>query len=563
MADYFENKENAFECQSKGLYSPKNGLKFHFKKKTRSLLTYRTKKKVEQAFKVEKKQEREVTLVKFGNCSRTPFSPPPQERVEISGEDDFASSFCVNSLTDSSSEVFLPKTQEMMEQVKEMKQVEEELLSQTTETKDEESKEGALTSNTSNPFSSPSPFSSSPLSSPSSPSSPSPSSSPLTTLEKSFFSNPHTKLHFSLKQDDYFTSSTPSLSTESSIEKVEESEGERSSSVTSERGSGGEGKVLDGKCESCEKKEWEMHLLRRKYLSVEERKTELETLLVNKCEDCEAFKREYERISEEGKLLYTTYLSKCNELKVVGASNAKLQVALEEQSSLLSLLEGKVKEEKEESSSWKKKYKEQLSSFKKNFEEYKKLQSTHNQLQSTHNQLQSTHNQLQSTHNQLQSQYNLLLQQKSASSPSPKAESSKLESMERELKALLKEKEEEKESLNQKLSLSLQIKEEEIKKLEQELATQQSLFQLLQCEQQQLKTQNEQLSSKLSLLKKTQIYNQNTNDNSLEGKESKVGKEELVQRLESLNISNQLLREDNENLQKEIEYENQTVPLPL
>lgn len=58
---------------------------------------------------------------------------------------------------------------------------------------------------------------------------------------------------------------------------------------------------------------------------VEDHIKQLETSLINALEDNSEFKSEYERIAEEGRLLYTTYASKSNQLKQLAVTNVRLK----------------------------------------------------------------------------------------------------------------------------------------------------------------------------------------------------------------------------------------------
>ena len=58
---------------------------------------------------------------------------------------------------------------------------------------------------------------------------------------------------------------------------------------------------------------------------VEEHIRQLETSLINALSDNSEFKAEYERIAEEGRLLYTTYASKSSQLKHLAVENVRLQ----------------------------------------------------------------------------------------------------------------------------------------------------------------------------------------------------------------------------------------------
>lgn len=89
--------------------------------------------------------------------------------------------------------------------------------------------------------------------------------------------------------------------------------------------------------------------------------------LTNAQEDNAEYKAEYERIAEEGRLLYSTYASKVNQLKQVASQNAKMQADLGAAKEREIGFEKQLEEERQETSKWKAKFKEQIERFKDTF----------------------------------------------------------------------------------------------------------------------------------------------------------------------------------------------------
>lgn len=101
----------------------------------------------------------------------------------------------------------------------------------------------------------------------------------------------------------------------------------------------------------------------------------LEVALINALEDNAEFKSEYERIAEEGRLLYTTYASKSNQLKQLAVINVKLQAdaqaAREREAAAIAAAEA----EKAEQLKWKQKVKEQTDRHKEAFATLERLKN--------------------------------------------------------------------------------------------------------------------------------------------------------------------------------------------
>lgn len=99
----------------------------------------------------------------------------------------------------------------------------------------------------------------------------------------------------------------------------------------------------------------------------------LETALVNMMTDNGEYKSEYERIAEEGRLLYTTYASKSNQLKQLAALNVKLQGETTAAKDKESAAVKEAEKERQEAEKWKNKYKDQLERHKDVFGTLEKL----------------------------------------------------------------------------------------------------------------------------------------------------------------------------------------------
>jgi hypothetical protein len=108
-------------------------------------------------------------------------------------------------------------------------------------------------------------------------------------------------------------------------------------------------------------------------VEVREHIQKLETALVNMMTDNGEYKSEYERIAEEGKLLYTTYASKSNQLKQLAALNVKLQGETSSAKERENAAVKEVEKEKQEAEKWKQKYKEQLDKHKDLFSALDKM----------------------------------------------------------------------------------------------------------------------------------------------------------------------------------------------
>lgn len=114
---------------------------------------------------------------------------------------------------------------------------------------------------------------------------------------------------------------------------------------------------------------------------VREHIQKLETALVNMMTDNGEYKSEYERIAEEGKLLYVTYASKSNQLKQLAALNVKLQGETTSAKDRENAALKEVEKEKQETEKWRSKYKEQLDKHKDLFASLDKMKQVRMQRQ--------------------------------------------------------------------------------------------------------------------------------------------------------------------------------------
>ncbi len=99
----------------------------------------------------------------------------------------------------------------------------------------------------------------------------------------------------------------------------------------------------------------------------------LERTLVNLQEDNEQYKAEYERIAEEGRLLFTTYASKSNQLKQLAALNVKLQADAQAAKEREEAASKEAEKERTEQAKWRGKVKEQTERYKDVFASLDKM----------------------------------------------------------------------------------------------------------------------------------------------------------------------------------------------
>jgi hypothetical protein len=103
----------------------------------------------------------------------------------------------------------------------------------------------------------------------------------------------------------------------------------------------------------------------------------LEMRLVNMITDNCEYRSEYERIAEEGRLLYTTYASKSNQLKQLAALNVKLQGEATAAKDKEIVATKETEKERQEAEKWKSKFKEQLDKHKEVFSSLDKMRQQH------------------------------------------------------------------------------------------------------------------------------------------------------------------------------------------
>ncbi|KAL6065414.1 hypothetical protein QOT17_010235 [Balamuthia mandrillaris] len=244
----------------------------------------------------------------------------------------------------------------------------------------------------------------------------------------------------------------------------------------------------------------------------------LRNQLINEQENVKAYEEECTRITEQGKMLYFSFLAKSNRLKDVTARFEKLKEECEQKDATIAALQSQSDADTVKANEWKQKYMAQAERFKQNFECYKNLKQEHEALLSRMNGVSSDYEALQSKYTAVQTEVETLRNTQPVLQPLEELRPSQEEFEELRLKLQQAEEAHNKQvamlSLDkEKLVADTKEKEDRIKQLEERLI----------------------------------------NHTSKGASSSCASEQNLEERLESASISNDLLREENTSLQNKLQ----------
>ncbi|KAL6041508.1 hypothetical protein QOT17_024901 [Balamuthia mandrillaris] len=200
----------------------------------------------------------------------------------------------------------------------------------------------------------------------------------------------------------------------------------------------------------------------------------LRNQLINEQENVKAYEEECTRITEQGKMLYFSFLAKSNRLKDVTARFEKLKEECEQKDARIAALQSQSDADTVKANEWKQKYMAQAERFKQNFECYKNLKQEHEALLSRMNGVSSDYEALQSKYTAVQTEVETLRNTQPVLQPLEELRPSQEEFEELRLKLQQAEEAHNKQvamlSLDkEKLVADAQEKEDRIKQLEERL----------------------------------------------------------------------------------------------